>query len=569
VPVADAAPIVRAAYEQSLLYGEHTWGGALYWVTPYDSPTRMVYGDQWQRQRAEGRFARLESSWDEHTAYIDSARDLIMPQLDQQLQALVRSVNVGGQRVTVYNPLPWPRDGHVTAAWTGSPPQALRCVDSRTIVPVTVTEAGIQFVARQLPGMGYRTFVAADPVPTNDELTWDSDSCSLSGPHFTLRIDPVRGAVSSLIDKRTGRDWIDAAAPYALGQYLYERFDRDQVAAFVDAYVKIDTAWAINELGKPNLPPSDEVPYRRVSPENFDVRVEHSPVAISAVMQSASGGRLPHGVTARVTLYRDLPCVDVEVTLHDKPADPWPEAGWLCLPIHAPGARFRLGRLGSIVDPVHDLVPGSNHRLLALNTGMAVVDSSGAGLGMCPLDSPLVSLDEPGCWKYDPVYVPSSSHVYVNLFNNQWTTNFRLWNEGTWTSRVRLWALDSERIDQSLVVGALEARYPLCAAVTDGPGGPLPTMRQGVRVSCPGVLVTALGTSPDGDGTLVRLWDHAGRPGECTIDVPAALAAQSARHVDLRGSRLDVPVLQASDTLSVTIKPMAPVSLIFDPPPAP
>ena len=167
------------------------------------------------------------------------------------------------------------------------------------------------------------------------------------------------------------------------------------------------------------------------------------------------------------------------------------------------------------------------------------------------------------------MYVPSGSHVYVNLFNNQWTTNFRLWNEGTWTSRVRLWALDSERIDQSLVVGALEARYPLCAAVTDGPGGPLPTMRQGVRVSSPGVLVTALGTNPDGDGTLVRLWDHAGRPGECTIDIPAALAAQSARLVDLRGSRLDLPVLQASDTLSVTIRPMAPVSLIFDPPPAP
>ena len=46
------------------------------------------------------------------------------------------------------------------------------------------------------------------------------------------------------------------------------------------------------------------------------------------------------------------------------------------------------------------------------------------------MDSPLVSLDEPGCWKYSLDFVPKRPSVYVNLFNNQWTTNFRLWNQG-------------------------------------------------------------------------------------------------------------------------------------------
>ena len=183
-------------------------------------------------------------------------------------------------------------------------------------------------------------------------------------------------------------------------------------------------------------------------------------MAVTAVMESVPGDQLRHSVTTRVTLYRDLPCVDLEVTLHDKPADSWPEAGWICLPVRATSPQFRLGRLGSIVDPAHDLVPGSNHNLLGLNTGLAVVDQSGEGLGICAMDSPLVSLDQPGCWKYDPVFVPQRSHVYINLFNNQWTTNFRLWNEGTWTSRVRLWsAAKRER-------GPIDDRHGLGSSVS-------------------------------------------------------------------------------------------------------
>ncbi len=250
----------------------------------------------------------------------------------------------------------------------------------------------IQFVARDLPGLGYRTYVAADAPAPGKELAYDTQQHTLSGPHFVVEIDPARGAIRALTDTRTGRQWVDSTAPQAFGQYLYERFDRDQVAAYVKAYVKIDAAWALNELGKPDLPPAAEVPYQALTPTDCQVRYEESPIAVSAIIESAPNDQLRHALTTRVTLYRDLPCVDLELTLHDKPADSWPEAGWICLPVRASKPQFRLGRLGSIVDPVCDLVPGSNHNLYGLNTGLAVVDESGDGLGICALDSPLVSL---------------------------------------------------------------------------------------------------------------------------------------------------------------------------------
>ncbi|MHB8969358.1 MAG: glycoside hydrolase family 38 N-terminal domain-containing protein [Pirellulaceae bacterium] len=568
--VDDAAPTIAAAYEKSLLYGEHTWGGALAWVSSYDRPLAMSYGDVWQQQRAAGKFARLEASWAEHTAYIEAARDLVRPALERQLQTLAEAVRVEGERIVVFNPLPWQRDGLVSLPWKGPQPLALRAVDGDAILPLVAGEDGIQFVARDLPGLGYRTYVATDAPAPDNALNCDTQRHTLSGPHFTVEIDPARGVIRALTDKRTGRQWVDSSAPQAFGQYLYERFDRNQVAAYVKAYVKIDAAWALNELGKPDLPPAAEVPYQALTPTSCQVRYEQSPIAVSAVIESAPNAQLRQALTTRITLYRDLPCVDLALTLHDKPADSWPEAGWICLPVRATKPQFRLGRLGSIVDPTRDLVPGSNHNLYGLNTGLAVIDEGGDGLGICALDSPLVSLDQPGCWKYDPVFMPQRSHVYVNLFNNQWTTNFRFWNEGTWTSRVRLWPLENANADQSMTVTALEARYPLLAAATSAAAGAaagaLPAAQAGISVSRKGVLVSALGGNVDGHGTVLRLWELAGQSGACTVHVPGDLASQSVRRVDLRGQATpESETPQPADGgQAITLKPFAPVSLLFE-----
>jgi hypothetical protein len=267
-----------------------------------------------------------------------------------------------------------------------------------------------------------------------------------------------------------------------------------------------------------------------------------TPCSVRAVMEAMPGRELAYRVTCTLTLYADLPYADWELTLHDKPADPWPEAGWLCLPFRCAAPRFHLGRLGALVDPANDLVPGTNFDLLALDTGLALAEASGRGVGLCALDNALISLGRPGCWRYSAQPTAPESSVYVNLFNNQWTTNFRLWNQGTWTARVRLWAFGKYQAARAITVPSAEARSPLLTAWVDAPAGTLPLTGRGLEVSPAGALVTAFGPNPDGPGTLVRLWEYSGRDGSCTVRLPEGLKARRVQPVDLRGRPKGAPM---------------------------
>jgi hypothetical protein len=486
VQVPDAAPVIAAAYEQSLLYGEHTWGGSIGWLKG-----KYGFGDDFQRERATGRYERIESSWNEHTAYIEKARDLIAPALQTNLRALAGAV--GGERVVVFNPLPWKRDGVVRVgdkAW----------------------------IARDVPAGGYRAY-------RPDEL--EAAGSALENEYFKIALDPSGGSIRSLVDKRTGRELVEPG----FGRYLYERFDFQQVEAYADAYIKVQRGWRVDFV-KPGLPTN--VPYQAAWPTNYALRV-HAP--------------------------RGLPYVELEITIHNKPFDSWPEAGWLCLPFKLDAPHFRLGRPGSILDPATDIVTNANHDLFTLNTGLAMTDPQGHGVALCPLDHPMVSLERPGCWKFTKAFVPQKPAVFINLFNNQWNTNFRLWNGGTWTSRVRIWAV--ERAEADFVSPALEARYPLQAVFAAGAAGKLPAMQPGVELSRRGVRVTAFGANPDGAGTLLRIWEEAGTSGTCVVRLPAGCRAASATPVNLRGVAAGAPVPILHNEFTVRLAAFAPASFVL------
>jgi hypothetical protein len=559
VDVPDASATMASAYEQSLLYGEHTWGGSIGWIQ-----NRLSFGAEFQKDRAAGRFRRIEESWDEHSNYIKTARALVTPLLTRDLQALASAVHISGKRIVVYNPLPWVRDGLVSASWDGAAPAGVRPADGGDVQPVERSGALVRFVARGVPPMGYRAFVPVDSAPDAQPLAAEVSRHMIEGPFFRVALDPSRGAVSSLIDKRDGRELADDAGAYRLGQYLYERFDADQVQAYCKAYNRPGQKLH-PDFFKPGQPPASDVPYRAASPADFTLRLEPSPVSVAAVMESRATAELP-AVTTRVVIYRDLPYADLEITLHDKPLEPWPEAGWLCLPFRVTEPRFRLGRLGSIIDPTRDLLPSSNRHIFGLNTGATLADASGSGVGLCPLDGPLVSLHTPGCWKFSSDFMPKAPVVFVNLFNNQWDTNFRLWNAGTWTARVRLWSVAREDDASSLITPSLEARYPLLAASAEGEAGSLPPRERGVELSRKGVLITAFGPNPDGAGTILRLWELAGQGSSCRVLLPGGMGAASIQPVNLRGCA-EGPATTAQDgSLSVEMKPFAPISLVIGTP---
>ena len=514
LPLEDPIEEIAKAYEQSLLYSEHTWGKA---------DAVNVYGEEF-RKLPESKYKDLEASWEDKTDYIRDATKITTCVLGRDLGALARAVDRNGPRVVVYNPLPWPRSGVVD-------------LDSRT------------FFADEVPACGYKTF----PVPAESESTTSTDS-ALENEFFEVRLDPARGSIASLRDKRTGRQWVDDSGEFGLGQYLNERFELAQTDGYCRDYQQGRWGATLHDnMRKPGLP--SDVRYRAASGRHGSVRSIKNREGATATLDMP-GDRANHlpATSLRVSLHRAQPFLDLELTIIDKAKDNWPEADWLCLPFRLHAPQFSVWRNLGTMDPCRDILTGANRHLYAVGLGLTITGAGGASISLCPLDHPLISLDTPGMWKFSLDFVPKKPTVFLNLYNNQWNTNYRYWYPGTWSSRVRIWFGDD------LAVPALEARVPLVAKAATGEAGPLPAVRTGISVSRPGVIVTAFGASPALKGTLLRIWEVAGKSEKVVVTLPSGTAAKTAHQVDLRGRQRGLAISIKNGSFEVSINAFAPAS---------
>jgi hypothetical protein len=164
-----------------------------------------------------------------------------------------------------------------------------------------------------------------------------------------------------------------------------------------------------------------------------------------------------------ITLSGFEPTADIKLSWQKQP-DSWPEAGWLCLPFKIDNPTFQLGRVGANVNPAKDMnVQNANYNLWWVNTGAAVYDSvSGAGVAFCSPDAPLLSIGEPGEYKFDSSFGNRKPYFYLNLFNNHWRTNFPAWigHGQRMSASVRLWSFDHFNAEAGLFTPAMESRVP-------------------------------------------------------------------------------------------------------------
>jgi hypothetical protein len=556
------AEAVAEAYEGSLMYGEHTWGLS----TPLD---RRLYGQEWQQEYEAGKYARFEESWNEHAAWIYKTQRIVEQGIRSQMEVLARSINYGGPRIVVFNPLPWERDDVVEAIispadWPRPFPSLLKNVVSGALSPAEWQGDRVRFVARSLPGLGYATFVPAEGSPERTDLSVDPIGAVMENRYFRITLDPARGVILSVVDKRTGREWVDSTSRFGFGQFLYERFDEQRNQDYLKSYCKHIPPWW-GHFTRIGLPPASQVPYQAITLRGFETRWKVSPVAVSAQMVTGPVPGLAHRIGLSVRLYSEQPYVELEWEIEGKRPDPWPEAGWLCLPLAIRPAQFRLGRLGCAINPATQVVRGSNQDMFCLSTGMMVIDSALRGIGLCPIHSPLASLGEPGIWRYTREFGVREPVVWINLFNNAWGTNFAQWIGGDWCSGVRLWAAETGDLERDLIIPGWETRSRAIAWAMRADGGPLPVQYSGIEMSCRGVLVTAFGPNPDGEGILLRVWEQAGKERTCRVQLPETLQVSEVWPSDLRGrpQAAAVPVVQGR--FEINLPPYAPRSLLIVP----
>jgi hypothetical protein len=84
-----------------------------------------------------------------------------------------------------------------------------------------------------------------------------------------------------------------------------------------------------------------------------------------------------------------------------------------------------------------------------------------------------------------------------------------------------------------------------------------------LELSRKGVLVTAFGPNPDGEGTLLRLWEQAGQDGPCRVRLPGALRNAKAQPCDLRGRPVGDPLPVRDGSVEVPLGHFAPASILL------
>ncbi|MBT8300493.1 MAG: hypothetical protein KJO63_04125, partial [Maribacter sp.] len=263
-------------------------------------------------------------------------------------------------------------------------------------------------------------------------------------------------------------------------------------------------------------------------------------------------------------IYENSPFVEIVWGINGKRPNALPEAGWLSFPFALKNPEYRLNRLGGIVDPQRELVEGTNQDFVFLNTSMAMFDKKGSGIGLNTPDAPGISIDNTGLFKFSKNRSFKSGKVFINLFNNQWGTNFTEWIEGSFSSRFYIWNYTKYDEQETFIVPSEETRVPLEGVYYDGPKGDAPIKQQGIALSKKGVAVTTYGKNRDGDGILLRLWEQSGKGGSCEVMLPNGSSFKRAFACNLRGEVLDTIGLTISNNrFQINIKPNQPLSFVL------
>jgi len=488
----------RAAWRDLLLFAEHTWGADSSVTDPDGRDTVL----QWQYKRR----------------YLDGAAAAVDQQLMDGMVRIGRSTDVGTARI-VFNASTWSRsDVAIVPAGAGKRFTA----PNGDLPAVDMPDGSALVVARDVPGLGYLRLTEAErpPAPPANE----GETLEATAGGFRVALDPESGAIRSLMGP-DGKERVNPKRWGGLNRLLY-------VSGGANSGLWTDPAGT--DLAKaPDLTitPSKLASARRLRLPGIGVRL--------IATHTLAG--FP-GLTSTVTLYDELPWIDIETHLAKTPTRE-KEALYIAFPFAltkpAVEVEVPLGRM----TVEKDQQPGSC-RDWYCHTHWVWLREAGSGVVWSGPDTPLFTLGDVcrGTWrrKTEP-----DGTLFAYVMNNYWSKNFAADQGGEYRCRFRISLLALGEVDVAEPVrrgSAAADPLRVSAAFSNATPGPLISKDSALKLTDAGALVVAAKRADDGDGAIVKLLDVMGTARSVSL-WPAAYAFTQARRTDL--------VERNSDTLPV------------------
>ena len=357
---------------------------------------------------------------------------------------------------------------------------------------------------KNVPPLGFRTYrieVLQEALSNTPESSRPSGI--LENAFYRLRVSPQTGAVTSLRDKETGGELVDASAPWQLGQFIYERMDDRE------------------EFNRPSF--KNKNPFRRTTLRKVQiVETADGPVWKSLKLKAEADGCMEQGgVQLEIRLFNTDKRIEFHYDIR-KAAVRAPESVYVAFPFNAPGARVYYEAQGGTALPGEGQLPGSSSDWQTVQSYLAVRNDAGQILLSCT-QAPLVQLGDINLGKWQPATHVDKPHIYSWVMNNYWFTNFRVEQEGEFRW---VYSLTSVK-DKSNSVAAHfghESYVPLVARVlTAGTSEAARAMLSALQISAPNLALISARPARDGDGIVLHLREVEGQP--AVAEFPAGTSA--------------------------------------------
>jgi hypothetical protein len=510
-----------AMWRNILLYDEHTWGS---WnsVSEPDSPFTTA---QWT---VKARFATDADSDSRH----------LMGDGLQELMALVRTEGPG---LLIFNATSWDREGAVVEAELPAGKAPADPVTRRAMPAADTGGEGarhkVLFRPPKVPAWGYVVCPLVDGKVGEAKTVEAAAPATIENDGLRLTVDPVTGGVASLVDKRTGREIVDQAAPYKLNEYLY---------------VSGGDGTNIVDVGANKA--ADLTVHRAAAAK---IQRTVYPGLGERLVVTGAAEKTPW-LSSSYTLWDGCARLDINNYLTRTP-ERKKEAAYFAFPFAATQPEIRLEIPNGVMRPEVDQLPGACKEWYAVQHFARVGGKEGT-LAWVSLDAPLVCIGDINRGRWPEKLEIRNGWLFSYVMNNYWPTNYKADQGGHFEFRYSVTARAAS--DAEAARFGWQAAMPLqCRVIEKAQKGRLPAAGSFCRVAPEGVMITAVKAAEEGPGVVVRLLSLERKPvvARLTVGLQGLRSAKLCNLIEEPVGELKM----SSATVSVPVRPMAPTTVLL------
>jgi alpha-mannosidase len=375
------------------------------------------------------------------------------------------------------------------------------------INPLSVTRS--ELVTVRTPGINHTVLVRDIPPLGVKVIPWDAKQVDalvdlepirfIENDYYRLTMDSEAGTITSLIDKASGKEWIDPAAIGGLGAVVYEDTN------VVDKHPSV-------AVHRSHFHPSTPGPHfnHTLAAGTGTLKVQRSHYG-KIITLHAHHAFLPF-IQTEIILHDAFKAIDINVTM-DKLDNYAMEGVYVLFPFALDPASFWMETANAVYQADAEQVPRSCRDWYSIQHGIGVTDGSHSVL-WATREAPLVQLSDFHTGQWLTELGPTRGHIYSWLMNNLYFTNFKAAQGGRMAFSYRLTTREGgiERADVR-AFGEAFGHPPVGRVARVQPGE-----YEWLRIEPETVQVQVMKPAfADDDSFVLRLKETAGQPTQARI----------------------------------------------------